>query len=161
MQSQVLETPVGPVELACSGGVLRRLEIGLQQLPAEGAERTVPTQLLQALRDYFSGNIAALNVPDLLLQPQGTPFQQRVWAALRRIPAGESRTYGQLARELGTSARAIGGACRANPIPLFIPCHRVVAASGLGGFSGAREGRWLEIKSQLLQHEARCRRLPN
>jgi methylated-DNA-[protein]-cysteine S-methyltransferase len=76
-----------------------------------------------------------------------------VWQRLREIPAGRTLSYGVLARELGTSARAVGGACRANPVPLAIPCHRVVAATGLGGYSGARGGDWLEKKRWLLRHE--------
>ena len=70
------------------------------------------------------------------------------------IPAGSTRTYGELAKQLGTSARAIGGACRANPVLLLIPCHRVVAAHDKGGFAGHRSGRWVDIKRRLLQLEA-------
>lgn len=83
----------------------------------------------------------------------GTPFQQRVWTLLQSIPPGKTRTYGSLAASLGTSARAVGNACRRNPVLLVVPCHRVVAAVGLGGFSGARLGRWLDVKRALLAHE--------
>jgi len=78
-----------------------------------------------------------------------------VWEAMQRIEAGHTRTYGELARELGSSARAVGGACGANPIPLIVPCHRVIAANrSLGGFMGARaEGFELGIKRWLLEHE--------
>jgi O-6-methylguanine DNA methyltransferase len=83
--------------------------------------------------------------------PEGTAFQQRVWRALSAIPFGETRSYGELARELGSAARAVGGACGANPIPIIIPCHRVLAANRrLGGFSG---GDGLSSKQQLLAHE--------
>ena len=68
--------------------------------------------------------------------------QQRVWRLLRAIPPGQTRTYGELAQALSTSPRAVGGACRANPIVLLIPCHRVVAVDGEGGFAGQREGTW-------------------
>lgn len=84
---------------------------------------------------------------------KGTEFQQRVWQTLQTIPPGEVRTYGSLAASLGTSARAVGNACRRNPLLLVVPCHRVVAADGLGGFSGARLGRWLDVKRALLAHE--------
>lgn len=93
--------------------------------------------------------------PSLDLQLNGTPFQRRVWRALQRIPSGTTLSYGALARKLGTSARAIGGACRENPVPIVVPCHRVVAASGAGGFMGQSGGRALDIKSWLLSHEAR------
>jgi methylated-DNA-[protein]-cysteine S-methyltransferase len=86
----------------------------------------------------------------------GTPFQRRVWHALRRIPSGCTRSYGELARELGSSARAVGGACRRNPIPIVVPCHRVIAAGGgAGGFMGQRSGDALAIKTWLLDHERR------
>lgn len=106
-----------------------------------------------ALRDYFrSGRWP----DDLPLEPGGTAFQRRVWDCLRRIPAGQTRSYGDIARELGTGARAVGNACRANPLLLLIPCHRVVAAHGRGGFGGHTTGRWPAIKEWLLQHEQRA-----
>jgi methylated-DNA-[protein]-cysteine S-methyltransferase len=83
----------------------------------------------------------------------GTPFQRRVWEAMRAIPPGRTRTYGDLAAELGTSPRAIGGACRANPCPIVVPCHRVVGATGLGGFAGDTSGHKVEVKRWLLRHE--------
>jgi len=90
----------------------------------------------------------------LPLAPGGTAFRQRVWQALLQIPTGESRTYGELARQLHSAPRAIGGACGANPIALVIPCHRVVATHGsLGGFMGVTEGDPIAIKRWLLAHE--------
>jgi methylated-DNA-[protein]-cysteine S-methyltransferase len=92
---------------------------------------------------------------DLPLQLSGTHHRLAVWEAMQRIPAGSTRTYGELAQELRSSARAVGGACGANPIPLIVPCHRVIAASGrIGGFMGAKaEGFELGIKRRLLEHE--------
>jgi methylated-DNA-[protein]-cysteine S-methyltransferase len=92
---------------------------------------------------------------DLLFAPFGTPFQLRVWHGLMRIPAGRPVTYGTLAQQLGTAARAVGQACGANPLPIVIPCHRVVAAHGLGGFMHASSGAPLDVKTWLLAHE-RC-----
>lgn len=86
----------------------------------------------------------------------GTPFQLRVWQALAAIPAGAPLTYGALGRQLGTAARAVGQACGSNPLPLLIPCHRVVAASGLGGFMHADAGAPLDVKAWLLAHERRA-----
>ena len=77
----------------------------------------------------------------------------RVWQALQKIPYGEVKTYGQLAKELKSSARAVGNACRANPIPIVIPCHRIVAVSGIGGYAGKTDGPVLERKRWLLAHE--------
>ena len=76
-----------------------------------------------------------------------------MWDALWRIPAGQTRSYGEVAQHLGSSARAVGGACRANPIPVIIPCHRVVGAHGMGGFMGVTAGRGLRLKQRLLAHE--------
>jgi len=91
---------------------------------------------------------------DLPLAVQGTPFQRRVWQALGRIPSGTTRSYGELAAALGSSARAVGGACRRNPVPVVVPCHRVIAAGGAaGGFMGQRDGEAVAIKTWLLNHE--------
>ena len=84
---------------------------------------------------------------DLLFVPAGTPFQLRVWRALLAIPCGQPTTYGALAKQLGTAARAVGQACGSNPLPIIIPCHRVVAASGLGGFMHASSGAPLDVKT--------------
>jgi methylated-DNA-[protein]-cysteine S-methyltransferase len=93
---------------------------------------------------------------DLPLKLAGTRHQLAVWEAMQAIPAGETRTYGELAKAIGSSARAVGGACGANPLPMVVPCHRVVGSGGaLGGFMGAREeGFELSIKRWLLAHEA-------
>jgi methylated-DNA-[protein]-cysteine S-methyltransferase len=92
---------------------------------------------------------------DLPLALSGTHHRLQVWEAMQRIACGRTRTYGELAREIGSSARAVGGACGANPIPVVVPCHRVVAANrSLGGFMGSREeGFELGIKRWLLGHE--------
>jgi methylated-DNA-[protein]-cysteine S-methyltransferase len=90
----------------------------------------------------------------LPLRPAGTAFQRRVWAGISAIPSGETRTYGELAVSVGSGPRAVGGACGANPYPVVVPCHRVVAASGgLGGFAGNRGGFLLDVKRWLLDHE--------
>ena len=96
---------------------------------------------------------------DLPLQLGGTRHRIAVWEAMQRIPAGRTRSYGDLAQELRSSPRAIGGACGANPIPVIVPCHRIVGASGrIGGFMGAAaEGFELGIKRWLLEHEGALR----
>lgn len=110
------------------------------------------TPLLVAARDqleaYFDGRLGRFNLP---LLPLGTPFQQAVWQALLDIPFGQTRRYGDLARAIGTAPRAIGTACGRNPIPIVIPCHRVIGAGGgLGGYSG-EDG--VETKRYLLRLE--------
>lgn len=103
-----------------------------------------------AIEDYFAGRSWIFDLPLVL---RGSPWQLRAWKALQRIPPGETRTYGRLAAELGSGPRAVATACRSNPVPIVVPCHRVVAAQGLGGYCGAREGAAVEIKRWLLEHE--------
>lgn len=90
---------------------------------------------------------------DLPMLIHDTPFREKVWAALRTIPPGAPLTYGELARRLGSAPRAVGQACGANPLPVVIPCHRVVAVNGLGGFMNHAGGEPLAIKRWLLAHE--------
>ncbi len=126
-----------------------RIEVlaGDVSLPASGkTQRAIAAQL----KTYAHSGEAAL---DFALQLHGTSFQCKVWRALQTIPAGEVKTYGELARCLHSSPRAVGNACRRNPVLLAVPCHRVVSASGLGGFAGHNEGRWPAIKRRLLAHE--------
>ncbi len=102
----------------------------------------------QELEAYFDGKLRDFTLP---LAPAGTAFQQRVWHEMAKIPFGQTMTYGQLADKSGSVARAVGGACGANPIPIIIPCHRVLGGGGkLGGFSG---GLGPDSKRALLQHE--------
>jgi methylated-DNA-[protein]-cysteine S-methyltransferase len=107
------------------------------------------------LQDYFDGKRLTFDLP---LAPHGSVFQKRVWAALCAIPPGETRSYADIARAIGSGPRAVGGANGANPIPLFIPCHRVIAADGsLGGYSG---GDGPATKRYLLDLESRALLLP-
>ncbi len=142
-----LDTPLGPLGLTWADGALHGVDL---EPDGSGAGQGVPAAVAEALAGYFADPSRPCDLP---LHLAGTEFQQRVWAALRAIPPGRTRTYGDLAAELGTSARAVGGACRANPCPILVPCHRVVAATGLGGFAGDRSGRKLAIKRWLLGHE--------
>jgi len=107
------------------------------------------------LQDYLDGKRLIFDLP---LAPHGSDFQKRVWAALCAIPPGETRSYADIARAIGSAPRAVGGANGANPIPIIIPCHRVVAADGsLGGYSG---GDGPATKRFLLDLESRALLLP-
>jgi methylated-DNA-[protein]-cysteine S-methyltransferase len=117
------------------------------------------TPLLRRARDqlqaYFDGKRLSFDLP---LAPHGSDFQKRVWAALCAIPPGETRSYADIARAIGSAPRAVGGANGANPVPIIIPCHRVVAADGsLGGYSG---GDGPATKRFLLDLESRALLLP-
>jgi len=91
---------------------------------------------------------------DLPIRIEGSPLQRAVWEAMCAIPRGRTRTYGEIAGELGTDARTVGQACGDNRLPIVIPCHRVVAADGIGGFAHAANGYLIEVKRWLLMHEA-------
>lgn len=105
---------------------------------------------IQQLDGYFSRK---KSFRKLALEPVGTPFQQSVWTELSNIPIGETQTYGDIAKTLNSSARAVGNACRKNPIQIIIPCHRVISAKGLGGYAGKTDGQQMNIKRWLLNHE--------
>ncbi len=144
-----MHSPVGDLTLFAEDDAIVALEWGWGSVQA-------PSPLLSrakaALDAYFDG--AAPLPDDLPLNPPGSPFRQKIWAALRKIPTGETRSYGQIAAAAGGCARAVGGANAANCIPILIPCHRVVGADGLGGYSG---GEGLETKRYLLAIEQRMR----
>lgn len=129
---------------------------GLSYLPPDAPLSRHPDQrakhLANELEQYTQHSD---HVFDLLFVPSGTPFQLRVWRALLTIPAGTTFSYGALAARLNTAPRAVGQACGSNPLPLVIPCHRVVSAHGLGGFMHAASGAPLDIKAWLLRHESK------
>ena len=113
-------------------------------------------ETVRQLRAWLKDPNCEFSLP---LRPAGTPFQRRVWSAIAAIPTGSTRSYGELARDIASGPRAVGGACGANPYPVVVPCHRVLAANGgLGGFCHARDrdGLLLEITRWLLAHE-QCR----
>lgn len=139
-----MHTPVGEVTLTEEDGAIVAVDWG------RGRDQQVTPLLARAreqLNQYFDGTRRDFDLP---LRPHGTQFQHAVWNAMLRIPCGETRTYGQLAKEVEGPARAVGGACGRNPIPIIIPCHRVLAANHLGGYSG--EGG-VETKTALLKLE--------
>jgi methylated-DNA-[protein]-cysteine S-methyltransferase len=146
----VVNLPFGAVGICMRHGKLAGVEYldsadGIYREEAPGL-----SLVLQKIERYIEDARSDLALD---LELDGTPFQRRVWQALRAIPSGRTLTYGELAQRIGSGARAVGNACRANPCPLVVPCHRVVAAKGLGGFAGERSGRKLEIKRWLLHHE--------
>lgn len=142
----IYSSPIGTLELAFDGPVLTSLHLALagSHTPAPASPSNVPA--IRWLDCYFSGR-----EPDFIppLEPQGTPFQRCVWQELLKVPYGQTVTYGELARRIGCrSAQAVGQALNRNPIAIIVPCHRVVAASGLGGYAYG-----LEIKRKLLNLE--------
>jgi methylated-DNA-[protein]-cysteine S-methyltransferase len=139
-----LSSPVGMLTLAEEDGAIVSISWG-----GEAGRNGSPllAEAAQQIEAYFAGELDAFDLP---LRPAGSGFEQRVWAAMRRIPYGKTQCYGELAAAIGSAARAVGGACGRNPIPIVIPCHRVLAKAGLGGYSG-RGG--LATKQTLLSLE--------
>lgn len=139
-----LDTPVGRISLTAEAG---RLSAIYWSDAADQGHDPALDMAAKEIRAYFAGLLRRFTVPLDLGQ---TPFRRRFLQALIDIPYGETRSYGDLAKSLDVSAQAIGQACGANPIPIIIPCHRVLAANTLGGFSG---GGGVETKVALLRHE--------
>ncbi len=138
-------SPVGPVILSQGPDGLQALDWGDGD---HDSDSPILAEAKRQLEAYFRGELTRFELP---FAPQGTPFQQHVWQGLRAIPHGATVSYGGLAARLGTGARAVARACAANPLAIFIPCHRVVAASGaLTGYSG---GDGIETKRALLRLE--------
>jgi methylated-DNA-[protein]-cysteine S-methyltransferase len=149
--SAKLRTPFAVLGIRTAGGTVTGIEYLPLAARALAPQDALARRVVGEIERYLADPRFRFTLP---LAPAGTPFRQRVWQALLRIPVGESRTYGELARALHTAPRAVGGACGANPIALVIPCHRVVGSHGaLGGFMNATAGDPLAIKRWLLRHE--------
>lgn len=153
--SMQLETPIGPLTITATKKAVTAIRFGTQvpegSTPCTGAGATpLLRKAAEEIGDYFAGSRRKFTLP---LAPEGTPFQQKVWEALRTIPYGETRTYKQIAIQIGhnQSFRAVGMASNRNPIAIVVPCHRVIGYDGkLTGYAGG-----LDIKEQLLELEKR------
>ncbi len=151
------DSPVGSLLLAGDAGGLRRIVFaseGRKHEPKSGWHRdeSLFAEAARQLRAYFAGELTRFDLP---LGLAGTAFQRKVWRALREIPFGETTSYGALAARIGrpSAFRAVGGANGANPLPIVVPCHRVIGSDkSLTGFGGG-----IEIKRFLLEHEQACR----
>ena len=152
MYSLTFVSPTGPLLLRSDGEALVSLTWS-DEVPGECCD--LLERAARQFDDYFARRRHEFDIP---LRPSGSSFQMSVWQAMRQIPYGETVTYGELAARVKAVARAVGGACAANPIPIIVPCHRVLAAGGrLGGFSG---GAGLRTKKALLDLERSTIDLP-
>ncbi len=141
-----LNSPLGPLTVFEDRGAVVAVEWGRAGRPDPSS--SLLEEASRQLDVYFDGRLKAFDLP---LNPAGSAFQRAVWGQMRRIPYGRTRTYGDIADALMSAPRAVGGACGRNPIPIIIPCHRVVGADGrMGGYSG---GAGIETKIQLLKLE--------
>ncbi len=150
--SAIIESPIGSLGLKILNDKLIKIDF-LANTKNQLIEPATPLEkeVIKQLNHYFNDSTFKFDLP---IELQGSEFQLRVWQAMQEIAPSKTLSYGSLAQRLNTSARAIGNACRRNPIPIIIPCHRIVAVNSMGGFNGAREGHPLAIKTWLLQHEA-------
>lgn len=146
-----VDTPIGAILIAGDGNaIIETYFAGAKPKPDWIRDDEAFHEAAAQLREYFAGNLQAFDLP---LAPRGTEFQQSVWSALLEIPYGQTTTYSTIANKIGRPAavRAVGAANGANPIPIIIPCHRVIGANGsLTGFGGG-----LDVKRQLLALESR------
>src|SRR5215472_15401512 len=140
-----VESPLGPLTLVAENDALVAVEWRGHKAADDATD--LLREAARQLAAYFAGTLKRFDLP---LAPAGATFEHRVWELMAAIPYGETRRYGELAQQLGVEAQAIGEACGRNPVPIFVPCHRVVAANGLGGYSG---GKGIETKRRLLVHE--------
>jgi len=152
MFDAIIESPIGKLGITLAKGRLSRISFLPFNTDTKNSSLSVIQSIHQELEQFFRNPQHQFNLDYQLM---GTDFQRRVWDALTKIHCGDTVSYKWLAATLQTSPRAIGNACRANPIPLIIPCHRVVALNHIGGFAGQTQGELLDIKKWLLAHEKR------
>ena len=146
-----IKAPFAVLGIRTAGGTVTGIEYLPKTERAKPPDNALAERAVRQLERYLADPQFRFTLP---LVSAGTPFRERVRRALEEIPVGESRTYGELARQLHTAPRAVGGACGANNVALVIPCHRVVGSQGsLGGFMHAAEGDPIAIKRWLLKHE--------
>ncbi len=150
--SAIVAAPFGAMGVRAQDGQLRELVYLPPHFAEKAAQDAVSERACQQLARYFRDPDYVFDLP---LAELGSAYQQRVWAAIAGIPRGQVRTYGDVARLIGSAPRAVGQACGANWYPVLIPCHRVTAAGGLGGFAHHDDatGFHLGVKRWLLAHE--------
>lgn len=148
----VVHTPFGGMGIRTQDGRIQEMVYLPRHYAEQDASDAVAARAVQQIQRYLADPGYRFRLP---LAEVGSAFQKRVWQAIVAIPRGQVQTYGQVARQIGSAPRAVGQACGANWHPLVVPCHRVTAAGGLGGFShhDDEDGFFLEVKRWLLRHE--------
>ncbi len=156
LEEIIQTTPFGRIRIQLSDQKLLRLQLNASSSKATKPDNTIDRATKAAqnitaqLEAYFKDPCYRFAIER---QEQGTEFQRKIWQALIAIPVGQTMTYGQLAKQVNSGARAVANACRNNPTPIIVPCHRIVAANGIGGFAGKTSGSLVDIKQALLKHE--------
>jgi len=150
----IIDSPCGMLGIMDANDVLQAINFLYDGAKPRSPCSQLADKTAVQLEKFFSDPNFQFNLP---LAESVTLFQSQARQALLGIPVGETMSYGNVAKTMKSSARAIAGACRRNPLPIIVPCHRVVAVNGLGGFSGAVDGKPLRVKEWLLKHESACK----
>jgi methylated-DNA-[protein]-cysteine S-methyltransferase len=145
-----LKAPFGVLGIRCTDEVLTGIDFLSAPAAVQPPSNKLARKVCEQLSAYFADSRFRFDLP---LQTGGTAHQKKVWQAMRAIPSGKVQSYGELAAGIGSAPLAVGQACGNNPIPVVIPCHRVVGKSGIGGFAKHRDGHMVDIKRWLLAHE--------
>ncbi|MEG3592261.1 MAG: methylated-DNA--[protein]-cysteine S-methyltransferase [Pseudomonadota bacterium] len=148
--SAIINSPVGYIGILAQNESVLNVHYLLSSARVKQPKDIFTKEIVRQCDAYFSEAQWKFNIRS---QFYGTPYQRRVWKVLARIRYGETKTYGEIAREIASGARAVGNACKANPVHLIVPCHRVVGVKSFGGFLGDHSGARVLIKQWLLQHE--------
>lgn len=153
----IIETPLpirsSRLAIRTQNGKLLELSFVSNNTPLKSASDKYSKQVVSQINSYFADPAFQF---DLDLELVGTEYQKKVWKELQTCASGTVWSYGALAKRIKSAPRAVGGACRSNPVPIVVPCHRVVAAQGPGGYAGKTTGMYMTIKKWLLDHESVC-----
>ncbi len=152
-----LESPLGMIGIRTNEEKITHLVYLLKNHALIKPATYIAKEAVVQLQCYFADPTYPFQ---LALQIKGTPFQEKLWHHLLTIPVGATYTYGEIAKALNSNPRAVGNACRVNPLPIFVPCHRIVAQDGIGGYTGETSGIEIDRKRWLLTHENTRKTMP-
>ncbi|MEZ0315265.1 MAG: methylated-DNA--[protein]-cysteine S-methyltransferase [Methylophilaceae bacterium] len=145
----IIPAPFGAIGIRAQDDFLTKITLIAGKLAEKQSSQPFVQEIAKQIKQYLIDPTSPLDMPYAV---KGTPYQKRVWRAISAIPAGQTLSYGELADKVSSGSRAVANVCGANQVPLFIPCHRVVAKNGLGGFMQGKENG-LAVKQWLLDHE--------
>lgn len=151
MDRIIVKTPIGKIAVSYESDFVTEVQQVADQTRPNKNKDPLALEIQKQFNAYFTKDLSEFNLPFLF--KQGTDYQVKVWDQIRKISFGETKTYGDIAKKIKSGPRAVGNACRRNKLLLLVPCHRVVSASGLGGFMGDDTGRLVQRKQWLLNHE--------
>ena len=151
MDQIIVNAPIGKIAVSYESEFVTEVKQVASQTRAVSKKDPFAIEIKTQFKAYFSGDLKEFNLPFLF--KHGTDYQLKVWDQIRNISFGKTKTYGEIAKIIKSGPRAVGNACRRNRLLLLVPCHRVVSASGLGGFMGDADGSLVRRKQWLLDHE--------